>query len=212
MLFDLDGTLLDTAPDMGGALNELRLESGLKPLPAVLIRSRVSQGASALVHLAFEESSPALHQDRLARFLVLYRNRLARETRPFEGMTDILDRLEALGIPWGVVTNKPRMLTEPLLEAVGLLSRARIVVSGDSLPEKKPSPAPLLYAATRLPADAVDCVYIGDSESDMIAARRAGMRSVAARFGYTDAEDATERWPADAWIDSPEDLYEWIAR
>jgi phosphoglycolate phosphatase len=212
VLFDLDGTLLDTAPDMGAALNQLRLEHNLAPLPQSTIRIHVSHGASGLVRLGFPGSSTAMHAELVARFLVLYQERLAHATRPFDEVPVLLDALEAAGIRWGVVTNKPARFTDPLLLALELDTRAHVVVSGDTLPERKPSPAPLLYAAQRMKVLSAHCMYVGDALRDMQAARAAGMLAIGARFGYIDPAELPDEWPADGWIESPIGLLEWIER
>lgn len=210
VLFDLDGTLLDTAPDMGGALNELRNEQGLEHLPHAKIRCHVSRGAPAMVKLGFPELPAAEQAPLIERFLVLYRNRLTRATQPFDEVLAVLDSLEQWGLPWGVVTNKSTWLTEPLLLEMGLSKRARVVVCGDTLPERKPSPMPLLHAAGRMEISPERCVYVGDDLRDMQAARAAGMLAIGARFGYIDAAEKIEEWPADGWIGSPLQLLEWI--
>jgi N-acetyl-D-muramate 6-phosphate phosphatase len=210
VLFDLDGTLLDTAPDMGGALNELRIEQGLEDLPEAMIRCHVSRGAAALVRLGFPHLTPAEQVSRVERFLVLYRNRLARMTQPFDEMLAVLSSLEERGLPWGIVTNKPTWLTEPLLRELGLSTRPRVVVCGDSLPERKPSPMPLLHAAGCMDLAPERCVYVGDDLRDMQAARAAGMLAIGARFGYIDSATKIDEWPADGWISSPLQLLEWL--
>jgi N-acetyl-D-muramate 6-phosphate phosphatase len=210
VLFDLDGTLLDTAPDMGGALNELRIEQGLEDLPEAMIRCHVSRGAAALVRLGFPHLTPAEQASRVERFLVLYRNRLARMTQPFDEMLAVLNSLEERGLPWGIVTNKPTWLTEPLLRELGLSTRPRVVVCGDSLPERKPSPMPLLHAAGCMDLAPERCVYVGDDLRDMQAARAAGMLAIGARFGYIDSATKIDEWPADGWISSPLQLLEWL--
>jgi phosphoglycolate phosphatase len=210
VLFDLDGTLLDTAPDMGGALNELRAEQGLAPLPQPLIRPHVSKGAAALIDLGFGSLSSTERSARLTRFLALYRNRIALETKAFEQMPELLSVLEQRGIAWGVVTNKLSWLAQPLLEALNLASRASIIVCGDTLAERKPSPLPLLHAAERLGVAAAECLFLGDAECDMQAAAAAGMIGIGAKYGYIEPGDGPARWPARGWIDSPIALLEWI--
>lgn len=210
VLFDLDGTLLDTAPDMGGALNELRAEAGLAPLDPGTIRPHVSHGSTGLVSLAFGDPGEAAFERLRARFLEIYRGRIARETRPFEGGAQMLAELERRGLPWGVVTNKPAWLTEPLLAALGLDRRASCIVSGDTLAERKPHPRPLQFAAERLACAAASCVYVGDAERDMLAARAAGMIGLVAGFGYIGAEASAQRWPADGWLHDPCDLIAWL--
>ncbi len=212
VLFDLDGTLLDTAPDMGGALNELRGEEGLEPLPHAMIRCHVSRGAGAMVRLGFPDLTPAEQAPLIERFLALYSKRLARTTQPFDEVLAVLDSLERRGLPWGIVTNKSTWLTEPLLLEMGLSTRARVVVCGDTLPERKPSPMPLLHAAGRMDVAPEHGVYVGDDLRDMQAARAAGMLAIGARFGYIDAAVDVEEWPADGWIGSPLQLLEWIAQ
>lgn len=210
VLFDLDGTLLDTAPDMGGALNELRAEYDLAPLPLGAIRPWVSNGAAALVRFGFAETDPVKFETLRLRFLEIYASRLAHETQPFEGGAALLDALDADDIPWGIVTNKPAWLTDPLLEALALRARARVVVSGDTLPEKKPHPQPLLLAAGRIGRRPGACAYVGDAERDMVAARAAGMHGVLARFGYIDPEAAWAEWPHVAAIDALGELLPWL--
>jgi N-acetyl-D-muramate 6-phosphate phosphatase len=210
VLFDLDGTLLDTAPDMGGALNELRIEQGLQTLPEAMIRCHVSRGAAALVRLGFPNSNPAEQASLVERFLALYRARLAQATRPFDEVLAVLDSLEEWGLPWGIVTNKPAWLTQPLLLELSLEGRPRVVVCGDSLPERKPSPMPLLHAAGCMDVAPERCAYVGDDLRDMQAARAARMLAIGARFGYIDAAANVEEWPADGWIASPLQLLEWI--
>jgi len=210
VLFDLDGTLLDTAPDMGAVLNQLRLEQNLPPLPHSTIRNQVSHGASGLVRLGFPGLSSAAHAELVARFLVLYQDGLAHATKPFDQMLIVLDALEKAGVRWGVVTNKPARFTEPLLVALELAVRAHVVVCGDTLSERKPSPAPLLHAAERMSVPSARCMYVGDALRDMQAARAAGMLAIGARFGYIDPAELPHEWPTDGWIDSPTDLLGWI--
>jgi len=210
VLFDLDGTLLDTAPDMGGALNALLIEQGREALSHATIRPHVSRGARALVRLGFGDPPAAVFAERVARFLSFYRERVALETQPFAEIPGVLAALEKDGITWGIVTNKPSHLTQPLLEALGMTGRPRVVVSGDTFPERKPSPVPLLHAARKLGVLPENCIFLGDAECDMQAARAAEMFALGARYGYIAAADAPERWPADAWIDSPRELLDWI--
>jgi N-acetyl-D-muramate 6-phosphate phosphatase len=210
VLFDLDGTLLDTAPDLGATLNALLLEHGLPILPHERIRPHVSRGSRALVTLGFGAASPAEHAPRIERFLALYSQRLAVDTRPFQGVLPLLAALESQAIPWGIVTNKPGWLAEPLLRTLDLLGRAKVLVCGDTLPERKPSPLPLLHASEKLGVPPSACIFVGDAELDMLAARAAGMPAIAARYGYFGPADSPERWPTDAWIDSPLELLEWL--
>ena len=210
LLLDLDGTLIDTAPDMAGALNELLLEEGRAELPFASLRPQVSHGALALVRRGFAPA-PAEELERLRlRFLAIYRHRLARETLLFPGFPFVLETLEAARVPWGIVTNKPGWLTAPLLAALGLATRAACVVAGDTLPERKPHPAPLLHAARLAGVEPTSCVYVGDAERDIIAGRAAGMRTVAVRFGYLAEGEDPEAWRPDGIAERPLDLLDWI--
>jgi N-acetyl-D-muramate 6-phosphate phosphatase len=210
VLFDLDGTLLDTAPDMAGALNQLRSEQGEEPLPFERVRALVSHGAQALVRLGFPEAAGAAFEALRARFLAIYRTRLSRETKLYDGVEDTLGSLEAAQILWGVVTNKPGWLTEPLLEHFSLYRRARVVVSGDTLAERKPHPAPLLHAAAKLGVAPRHCLYLGDAERDVLAARAAGMKVYVALFGYIPESERPREWPAHGWLESPRDMARWL--
>ncbi|HTX24138.1 MAG TPA: phosphoglycolate phosphatase [Steroidobacteraceae bacterium] len=210
VLFDLDGTLLDTAQDLAAALNELRGQEGLAPLEFARIRNHVSQGSAALVRIAFASAGEAELRALRARLLEIYRLALAVHTRPFAGMLELLERIERDGRRWGVVTNKPAFLTEPLLEQLALRRRAGVVVSGDTLPERKPHPRPLLHAAAQLGVAPEASVYVGDAERDMRAARAAGMRAVVACFGYIAPEETPRSWPADAWVRSPLEIHAWL--
>ena len=212
VLFDLDGTLLDTAPDLCGALNELRVEHGLDPLPFEILRPLTSKGARGLVGIGFAGAPEAERVERTKRFLALYRNRLTSETRPFDEVLPLLAALESDGILWGIVTNKPTWLTEPLLEELGFAARARIVVCGDTLSERKPSPAPLLHAAEQMGVLPSECLFVGDAECDMQAAQAAGMLPLGVRFGYIVEEDKAHKWPAHAWVDSPLQILDWVKR
>lgn len=207
VLFDLDGTLLDTAPDMGRALNRLRVEQGLVALAAEAIRPVVSQGSPGLIRLGFglEAGQPRFEALR-ERFLALYGEALARETRLFPGMAEVLEALEARAIPWGVVTNKVAALTEPLLAELDLDRRAACIVSGDSVARSKPDPLPLLHACALVGVAPQRCLYVGDAARDIEAGRRAGMATLAARYGYFPADERPENWGADGVIDAPRDL------
>ncbi len=210
VLFDLDGTLLDTAPDMAAALNALRIEESEPPIPFTEIREHVSHGGAALVRLGFPEARDAEFERLRMRLLKLYRRDIPRETRLFDGLESVLGELERTHVPWGVVTNKPGWLTEPLLAALDLASRAGCVVSGDTLPERKPHPRPLLHAARLMGLEPLRCLYVGDAERDMRAARAAGMRTLIARYGYLSAGDRPEAWLADGMVDRPGDILAWM--
>ena len=210
VLFDLDGTLLDTAPDMAVALNALRRAEGMPPLPFAGIRPHVSHGALRLIEVGFGCSNGPRFDDLRGRFLDLYHADLATHTRPFDGLSALLDRLDQDGVAWGVVTNKPGWLTVPLLAAVGLGTRAGCVVSGDTLPQRKPHPAPLLHAARLLACEARECVYIGDAQRDVAAGRAAGMRTVVAAFGYLGEDDDPASWGPDVIVTRPQEIAAWL--
>ncbi len=210
VLFDLDGTLIDTAPDMIAALNGLRAQEGLDALPYSIARTQVSHGSSGLVSLAFPAAGSADFELLRERFLGLYNERLAVETRLFEGCEQVLGALEAANKPWGIVTNKPAFLTAPLLAALMLDRRAGCVISGDTLPQRKPHPAPLLHAATLLGVAADRCLYIGDAQRDIQSARAAGMPVLLAGYGYLGPTDDPASWAADGQIASPLELLSWL--
>ena len=210
LLLDLDGTLLDTAPDMGGALNRLREENGLDPLPAAVIRPVVSHGSARLVTLGFPTAVGDEYERLRLRFLDLYSRHLVEHTQLFPGVEVLLCELERLDLPWGVVTNKPGWLTDPLLEALDLGRRAACVVSGDTLPERKPHPLPLLHAAHTIGVPPSRCVYAGDAERDIQAGRAAGMTTVVASYGYLSAEDDPLSWQPSGTVTEPTQLLEWM--
>lgn len=210
-LFDLDGTLVDTAPDLAATLNVLRAERGREPLPFDVIRPHVSHGARAMVQIGFgideqDASFAALRQ----RFLDLYRERLMQDSRLFDGMDEVLATLENRGVKWGVVTNKPAWLTEPLLKDLGLAPRAACVISGDSTRNRKPHPEPLLHASALVGVAPEQCLYIGDARRDIEAGRAAGMKTLVALFGYLGQDDRPHEWDADGMIDTPLDILDWL--
>jgi 2-phosphoglycolate phosphatase len=207
VLFDLDGTLIDTAPDMGGALNNLLIEENLPPLPLESIRPFVSQGGLVLTRLGFAESVAEAEIEPLRqRFLQHYRAVVADNSRLFDGLELVLEDLEARTIPWGIVTNKPEWLTHPLLEQLGLATRSAVVIGGDTLAQRKPHPRPLLEAARRIGIDSRQCIYVGDDERDIVAGKAAQMKTLVAAYGYIEDADAIDSWNADGVIDQPSDL------
>ena len=214
VLFDLDGTLIDTAPDMGGALNNLLVEENLAPIPMEIIRPLVSQGGLVLTQLGFSGKVAAQEIEPLRqRFLHLYRARVADESRLFDGYETILGELDRRAMPWGIVTNKPEWLTHPLLQQLGLAQRSGVVIGGDTLEQRKPHPLPLQVAAERLGVDCNKCVYVGDDERDIVAGKAANMKTLVAAYGYIENADAIEGWDADGVIDRPEDLLQhWLMR
>jgi 2-phosphoglycolate phosphatase len=206
VLFDLDGTLLDTAPDMVGALNALRAEHGLEPVPFESARPSVSHGSTRLVQVGFPGVDPERFAVLQKRFLDIYAARLSAETRLFEGMDRVIDELDRRGLPVGIVTNKPARLTDPLLEQLGLRNRFVCVVSGDTLAERKPHPMPLLHAAALAGVAPESCVYVGDAERDVQAALAARMHALVAAYGYLRDDEDWRAWGADGFIEQPEQL------
>ncbi len=213
VLFDLDGTLLDTARDLAGALNSLRAAHGLVALPFTAIRPLITHGSAALIRIGFELATddPRFEPLRL-QFLTEYRARIAAETCPFEGIPALLDWLRTQRMQWGIVTNKPAWLTGPLVAQRPFTPPPACVISGDTLPVQKPDPAPLLYAAQTLGVAAKDCLYIGDAARDVEAGRRAGMRTLVACYGYLSDTDKPETWGADGLLNAPLDLRAWLQR
>jgi N-acetyl-D-muramate 6-phosphate phosphatase len=210
VLFDLDGTLLDTAPDLAAALNELRREQSLPALDFGAIRPLVSHGAAAVVRLGFPHATEEQFSLLRERFLQLYSASLAIHTRLFPGFEPVLAVLESRQLKWGVVTNKPAFLTQPLLAQLGLSARCASIVSGDTLPQRKPHPAPLLHAASLMGVDPAECIYVGDAERDIQAAHAAGMRAFVATFGYLGVDDDPVRWRPEAMIAAPQELLRWL--
>ncbi|MGE4532164.1 HAD-IA family hydrolase [Halomonas sp.] len=205
LLFDLDGTLVDTAPDLARATNALRAHHGLSALPYPMIRAQVSNGGSALVELALGLAREAPGHDEARTFLLAaYGEAVAAESRVFPSLAPLLEAWEAAGAPWGIVTNKPRAYAAPLVEALALSPGA--LLCADDLPVKKPDPAPLHEAARRLGVSPEACWYIGDHLRDIQAARAAGMAAVAVGWGYTETADDYRRWPADLWFETGEAL------
>lgn len=196
-LFDLDGTLVDTAPDLGHAANHVRAECGLPPLPLIEYRPAASSGARGLLKVALDMTPD--HADfpvRRDSFLAHYRANLAHSSKLFPGMSAFLVAMELKGVRWGVVTNKPGWLTQPLMQQLGLSTRAACIVSGDSTPNPKPAPDPILLACKQLELRPSECVYVGDDLRDIQAAKAAKMRSVAAGWGY-EGSTAIAEWNAD---------------
>lgn len=207
VLFDLDGTLADTAPDLGYALNRQRLDRGLDALPIEKVRAHASSGARGLLHTGFgiTPEDPGYEAMR-DEFLEIYEQNLARESRLFPGIDRLLDEIESRGLRWGIVTNKAERFTFPLLRALGLMERSGCVICGDTTPHPKPHPAPMFAASTALQLQAADCVYVGDDLRDVQAGQAAGMAVVVARYGYLGNGHPPERWGADHIIDEPAQL------
>lgn len=207
VLFDLDGTLADTAPDLGLALNMLRQRHGLAPLALETIRPYASHGSRGLLGIGFgvqpeEECFAALRDE----YLALYDAVFARSPRLFPGMSELLGVLEQSGLRWGVVTNKPRRFTQPLMQALGLHERAACIVSGDDARRPKPAPDGLLLACVQTESAPAACWYVGDAARDIEAGRAVGMPTVVARYGYLSADDQPETWGATYHIRHPAEL------
>ena len=207
VLFDLDGTLADTAPDLTLALNRLRAEHGLAPMPGESTRPHTSSGARGLLKVGFGCTPEDTNYEAMkARFLDLYESGLAVHTRLFEGMAELLDELERRELAWGVVTNKSLRFTEPLIKLLGLEKRAACVVSGDTTARIKPHPDSLLHAAAQIRLAPNACLYVGDDLRDVQAAHAAGMRAIAVRYGYLGDGAPIESWQADAIIGHPREV------
>lgn len=207
VLFDLDGTLVDTAPDLIGALNRLRTEQELPPLPEPQLRPMASLGAAGLLKAGLNlQADQAGFEEARERFLTLYARHIADRSRVFDGLTELLDTLKQQGRHWGVVTNKPGYLTWPLLRALDLEEKAVSIVAGDCAGVAKPDPAPMRLALQRSGMPVEHCVMVGDDRRDIVAAQAVGMRSVAVGWGYHPSEDPPQTWAADAYAETPADL------
>ncbi len=210
VLFDLDGTLLDTAPDLIRALNHVRVDQGREPMAYEVARTQVSHGSSGLIRLGFPDLSGEPLEKLRLQLLNFYSAHLSVGTKLFDGCQTVLDNLAARDMTWGIVTNKPGFLTTPLLATLGLDRVAGSVVSGDTLPQRKPHPAPLLLAAAQLSLPPEQCLYVGDAERDVQASRAAGMPVLVARYGYLGPDDDPEGWQPDGHIDSPLGIIDWL--
>jgi phosphoglycolate phosphatase len=211
VLFDLDGTLVDSAPDLAGAANELREAHGQQAMDFALLRPVVGSGARGMLNAAFgigpdDPQFDALRTDFLAR----YEARILRETRVFVRMESVLVALERRRLPWGIVTNKIARFSVPLVDGLGLMSRCAVLISGDSTPHAKPHPEPLQEAARRIGLSPQRCVYVGDDRRDVEAGRSAGMSTLAAAWGYLGRDESVHDWNADAVLAHPEELLKWL--
>jgi len=211
VLFDLDGTLADTAGDLAAAVNRIRRERGLAPVPVEQLRTHASSGARGLLGAGMgvtpdHADYPALRDE----FLAYYETELDRTTHLFDGIDTLLDALEDRDLVWGVVTNKAERFTRPVLAALGLSSRASVIVCGDTTPHPKPHPAPLLHAAAALQLEPVRCIYVGDDLRDVQAGNAAGMSTIVAAYGYLGESGDCNGWPATGWIQSPGELLRWL--
>lgn len=212
VLFDLDGTLIDSAPDLAGAGNDMRAARGLPVLPLSHFRPMVGAGARGMLGRALQVEPGDAQFDALRdEFLRRYEARMTRETRVFSAMLPVLDALRRESRPWGIVTNKATRFSEPLVRALGLFEHTATLVCGDTTPHSKPHPAPLLEAARRIGVDAAHCAYVGDDLRDVQAGHAAGMLTVAAAWGYLGEGDAIDRWGAHHVIESPGELLKLLA-
>lgn len=211
VLFDLDGTFADTAPDLAYALNETLAAWQRPALPYEEIRPAVSHGGRALIALGFGLGPDDREYETVReKFLEIYKANLARHTRLFPGMEELLKQLEQRDIPWGIVTNKPSWLTNPLMAKLGLTERAACIVSGDTTAFSKPHPEPLFHACRLANCRVEESLYVGDAERDIEAGRRAGTRTLVALFGYLASQDRPETWGADGCIQHPLEVMDWV--
>ena len=211
VLFDLDGTLIDSAPDLAGAANDLRQAQGMPPLPFASLRPMVGAGARGMVGVAFgAKPGDAEFEGLRDAFLARYEQRMLQQTAVFDAMQPVLQSLETAGVRWGVVTNKASRFTEPIVDGLRLRARLAALVCGDTTPHSKPHPAPLLEAARQLGIDAAACVYVGDDARDVVAGRAAGMATLAAQWGYLGNGAGIHEWGADAVLGEPSQLLNWL--
>jgi 2-phosphoglycolate phosphatase len=207
-LFDLDGTLLDSAPDMLATANRMRASRDVGPMTLDVLRPHVSKGARAMLAAAFPEMEQGTREALVPEFLTIYQEELGRHSVLFEGVAEMLEALESAGTTWGIVTNKPEYLARDILPQLGWETRCAVLIGGDTLVEKKPHPLPLQVAAERIGIAIAECVYVGDDERDIQASRAAGMPSIAALWGYRQAHEEPAQWKADVMVDSPTSLAE----
>jgi phosphoglycolate phosphatase len=217
VLFDFDGTLADTAPDLAAAANKQRTRRGLEPLPLDAYRAYASHGARGLLKIALDMATDHPdYEDCRRQFLEDYENDMTSQTVLFPGVRELLSKLKENGYTWGIVTNKMEYLALPLVVHLGLAHECAITVGGDTTAHAKPHPAPLLYAAEKTGFEPAQCVYVGDDERDIIAGKAAGMATVAAAYGYCGHHAVTDSWQADIIADTAHDLWpaiqNWAAR
>ena len=212
VLFDLDGTLIDSAPDLGAAVDKMRIARGLSSLPLSYYRPMAGAGASGMIGLAFGHTPEHPEYDAMKEeFFQNYEACMTERTFAFDGVAALIETLVARQLPWGVVTNKSKRFTEPLTQGMPLFASASVVISGDTTPHAKPHPAPLLEAAKRLNIDPARCVYVGDDERDIVAGHAAAMKTVAATYGYLGSQTDVQSWQAHAQIDAPHKLLNFLS-
>ncbi len=211
VLFDLDGTLLDTLPDMTKALNTLRRKRNMDEIRPEDIKSAVGYGSRAMLKIAFGiDQQHAQYHAYVEELFLAYEDCLAESTVLFPGMANVLAHLEEQNITWGIVTNKPARFTHPILDALNLSGRSACTVCGDTLAHSKPHPAPILHACEIVKATPDSTLYIGDAATDIIASKAAGVFSLAALYGYISASEDPRSWQADGYIQSPEEIIAWL--
>jgi len=212
VLFDLDGTLIDSAPDLGAAADKMRTDRGMSSLPYELYRPHAGAGARGMLKVAFDITPE--HSNFMAmreEFFANYEVAMTDRTYVFDGVDDLIGHLQLRQMPWGVVTNKMARFTDPLTAAMSLFASAHAIVSGDTTPHSKPHPEPLFEAARRLGLPPEVCLYVGDDERDIVAGRAAGMLTVAATYGYLGEKSNVSAWGADLSVDSPNKLLQLLA-
>jgi phosphoglycolate phosphatase len=212
VLFDLDGTLVDTAPDMVRALQAMQQHHGIEPVDYDEGRSNVSNGAMGLLRIGFPDSNEKQRQGLICEYVERYASRLADESKLFAGLSALLDRLDAGDRPWGVVTNKPSHLSEPLMELLNLAQRSVCIISGDTLEHRKPHPAPLLHACDLAGVAPEQSIYVGDASRDIEAGRAAGMATIGAGYGYITFDDDPSAWGADLIVADTQELTQTVLK
>ena len=213
VLFDLDGTLIDSAPDLAAAADRLRLDRGLPELGLSLYRPHTGTGARGMLKIAFQmEPEHPEFIDLREQFFKNYERNLVVNTRPFDGVKELIESLNDRSLAWGIVTNKSARFTDPIVRQIPLLTQAKTVISGDTTAHAKPHPAPILEAMKRMGLRAEECVYIGDDERDIVAGKAAGVKTVAAGYGYLGDAGDIANWNADVNIYSPLDLLKWLPK
>lgn len=212
VLFDLDGTLIDSAPDLAATVNHMRLSRGLPQVDYPRLRARVGSGARGMLLEAFDKKpGDADYEVMRQEFMTLYAERLLDTTQVFQAMEPVLQALDTQGVRWGIVTNKNARMAERIAVGLGLSERHAVLIGGDTTPHAKPHPAPLLEAARRMAVDPLRCVYVGDDERDVLAGRAAGMATLAAAWGYLGVGESVHDWGADAVLQDPSGLLHWLA-
>lgn len=210
VLFDLDGTLVDTAPDLIACLNQALSLHGHPQVDYAQVKPLISWGAMPMIRHALTDVDNATYELILNSMLTQYQNNIALHSRFFEGIEDVLSRIEALGLKWGVVTNKRQRFTNPLMDAMNLSHRAACIVSGDTTANSKPHPEPMLFACQQAGVQPRHCLYVGDAEHDIVAGRQAEMTTFAALYGYLKVGDQPLTWGADELIEHPGQIIDWI--